>query len=103
MDAHLLDSDKYKEKMRSTDRILVLKPPEGKVARGVDGLPDKRLFNGENRLHAVQLPNGMWVLKFDHGSLPQPLKQTFTRFNILVDFVRAYYAKRNIEIKEVID
>ena len=91
-----------KQKMRSLDRVFVLEPTE-KFTPAEAGTVDKRLYTKGNNLHAKQQPNGLWTLYLDHGTLPQPLKQQFTGFNICEDTIRKYYAKRNISVKEVLD
>lgn len=83
-----------KEKMRSEDRILVL-----------DAIgPQTSLIDTTQELHAIRGPlDNLWRLKYKHGILPTPLKQTFTSFPRLFDFTKNYFGTRNIQIKEVID
>lgn len=91
-------------KMHSPDRILVIRPMEGKDPVAVTGIIDKRLFTGDNKLHAIMdTQTSLWSLKYEQGGLPEPLKQRFTSIKKLMDFVTAYFAKRNVEIKEVQD
>lgn len=91
-------------KMKSPDRILVLKVMEGKKPISTTGAADPRLFSGENKLHAVMdQQTCLWRLKYDMGIVPESLKGTFTGFNALKKFAIEYYAKRNIEITEVKD
>ncbi len=88
----------------ATDRILVLGPMEGKKPLSTGGLADPRLFTGENRLHAIKDPaTCMWYLKYEMGIRPEEMKQMFTTFSALKKFAERYYAKRNIEIKEIKD
>jgi len=95
---------KEMEKMHSLDRVIVLKPMEGKSALDVTGAPDKRLFTGENNLHAIfNNTFGLWELKYDSGSLPGGLDGKFTDLDILLQHVRQYFGKRNVEIVEVKD
>ena len=90
-------------KLKKSDRIIVLSPIDGK-ARNTSGMLDPRLFNGENKLHAVKDPKGtLWSLHYDKGVTPTPLKQRFTSFNDLYKFVEQYYIKRNIKIVNVED
>lgn len=97
-----LDSERVKKNVNS-DRILVLERMEGKHTLSTKGVPDNRLFTGENKLHAVFNPdNSMWYLKFDSGLLPEQFKQWFTSFSKLLTFVKQYYEKRNVLVKEVI-
>lgn len=88
-------------KNASTDRILVLNVIPGRDAKNNLGLVDKSLFTGGNQLHAIQQDSGLWSLKYEKGALPEPLKQQFTGFNILLRFCKTYFEKRNLEITEV--
>ena len=91
-------------KMRSPDRILVLKVKEGMKPISTTGAADPRLFTGENKLHAVMDEQScLWRMKYDMGIVPEPLKGTFTGFKQLKKFAEQYYDKRNIEIVEVKD
>ena len=90
--------------MRSTDRVLVLKVKEGKKPLSTLGAQDVRLFNGENKLHAIM--DGatcLWRVKYDSGSLPLPLQCSFTSFAKLKAHIEDYYNKRNIDIIEIQD
>jgi len=93
----------YSTKMRNTDRILVLEPGE-EGAKSTGGQLDKRLFSGENRLHARLDPqNSQWYLQYDAGIVADPLKGRWTSFAKLKEHVEGYFAKRNVKVKEVID
>lgn len=97
-------TEKYQAKMRSNDRILVVRQAEGKKPLNSHGVLDHRLFKGENNLHAIVGPfDNLWRLKSEKGLLPEPLKQTFTTFTRLEQHCREYFAKRNLEIIEVKD
>lgn len=86
------------------DRIIVLTKRDTSKGIATDtGLIDNRLFTGSNKLHAVMQPNGLWALKYESGILPQPLKQEFTSFTQVMKFLKPYFHKRNVDIKEVID
>jgi len=94
--------DKRKAKVRSDDRILVLKIIDKKAPLATSGVIDRRLFNGEDNLHAVM--NSMdclWTFKYNTGMLPEPLKQKFTSFSALKRFADGYFNKRNMMITEV--
>lgn len=96
--------DSAESKMRSPDRILVLKVVEGKKPLNTLGTQDPRLFNGENKLHAVMdTQSTLWRLKYDQGIVPPPLKGLFTSFKAILQHAQEYYSKRNIEIVEVKD
>jgi hypothetical protein len=90
---------------RSSDRILVLKPLEGKSTLSSTGLVDRRLFTGEiNNLHAVMdKQTSLWTLKYERGEVPNAFKQKFTSFSRLFSFAEDYFKKRNLEIKEIKD
>lgn len=91
-------------KLKKDDRILVLGTMEGKKPLTTKGLFDPRLFTGENTLHAVKDAQGtLWRMKYQMGGIPDELRQAFTSFERLLTFAKDYYAKRNVEIKEVID
>ncbi len=89
--------------MAKTDRLISLSVIDGEAAVSSTGLIDKRLFTGENKLHAIKDPQTcMWSFKYEQGGLPQALKtQRFTSFNALIKYAGDYFRKRNIEIKEV--
>lgn len=94
--------DRRRSKMKSDDRILILQPMEGKAALSAAGAVDKRLFNGENKLHAIyDEAKGIWSMKYDMGGLPGGLQGQFTVFSELVNTARAYFRKRNVEITEI--
>lgn len=91
-------------KMKSPDRVLVLKVKEGMKPISTTGAADPRLFTGENKLHAIMDPmTCLWRLKYDMGIVPESLKGTFTGFQALKKFAIGYYDKRNIDIVEVKD
>lgn len=94
---------KNRQKMRADDRVLVLEPIDAK-AKSTTGLVDTRLFKGENSLHAIRHPEySSWTLRYEHGIIPQPLRQTFTSFNALYKYADDYFKRRNIKITKVID
>lgn len=94
--------DRRKKKMKSDHRVINLKPK--KNATTESGVHDKRLFNGENKLHAqMSHTTGMWRLNYDSGALPGGLQMLFTSFPELLDYTRTYFAKRNIEVCDVVD
>lgn len=91
-------------KMRQPDRVLVIKPKEGKKAKDGVGNTDVSLFTGENKLHALMdQQTTLWRLKYERGDIPQPLKCQFTSFKALRQHAEEYYNKRNVEITEVKD
>ena len=60
------DSDQENSKMRSTDRVLVLREIPGQKVRATSGLVDPRLFKGENALHVFMDPaTCLWYFKYD--------------------------------------
>lgn len=91
-------------KQRSTDRELVIKPIEGKNTTATSGLVDNRLWKGGNRVRAVKdSTNNLWFVKYDAGAPPPVLQQKFTSFDRLMQTVKDYFNKRNIEIVDVKD
>lgn len=93
-----------RKKNRNSDVILVLKVLPGKKPISTIGLLDPRLFSGENKLHAIMDPqHSLWYFKYDAGILPEPLRQRFTSFTKIIDYAKSYFARRNIQIVEIID
>lgn len=97
-------ASREKAKMHTLDRIIVLKTMEGKDPLTSDGFVDKRLFNGENNLHAIfDIRTGMWFLRYDKGLLPGALDVKYISLPEILDYVRQYFARRNVEVVEVKD
>lgn len=91
-------------KQLSNDRVFVLRPMEGESQRKASGTVDKRLFTGSNRLHAIRDgQTSLWSLKYDAGILPEPLKQSFTTFQKVRDFVANYFERRGVQVTEVLE
>lgn len=95
--------NKRKEKNRSNDRVFVLEPIEGKFTLTQAGHIDTSIFKGKNNIHALINEFGNWYLKMDHGMLPSGLKQQWTSFTKLEHFVKEYYLKRNVRVKDILD
>ncbi len=86
------------------DRVIVLKPMEGKDVLSSKGVIDNRIFSGENKLHAILDPkNTLWSFRLDHGGLPEPLKGRFTNFEKALAHAIEYFKKRNIAFVRVED
>jgi len=97
-------NETYKKKMRSEDRILVVRVMEGKKPVSNIGLVDPRLFKGETNLHCYRGPfDNFWRFRLEAGRLPEPMQGTWTSFQTAHDYVKSYFAKRNLEIKEIVD
>lgn len=91
-------------KERKADRILELKVIDGQKPKSSTGLIDSRLFTGGNKLHAIMdQQTTLWKLKYEDGSIPEPLRQQFTSFAKLKEHCELYFAGRNLEIEKVID
>lgn len=91
-------------KMRSDDRVLILKVAEGKQAKDAAGKIDTRLFSGENKLHGVyDGRTGMWNMRYETGGLPGGLQEKFLTFEDLVAHAKKYFKTRNVEIAGIID
>jgi hypothetical protein len=90
--------------LKKEDRILRLEVVPGEKPKNNSGTTDNRLFTGETALHAVRTaPYDLWVLKYEHGVLPEPLKQKFTTFTKLHEFVDGYFRRRGFRIVKVED
>lgn len=99
-----MESISAESRMRSPDRVLVLKVKEGKKPISSTGTADPRIFSGENKLHAIMDPQScLWRFKYDMGIVPEPLKCVFTSFSALKKHADTYYSRRNIDIVEVKD
>lgn len=90
-------------KMWKEDRIINVEVEDNKKPMTTTGLVDSRLFTGENKLHGIRGPDGLWIVKYERGIVPEVLKQKFTSFSQLTKFVEGYFKKRNIVIKEITD
>jgi hypothetical protein len=89
--------------LRSPDRILVLEPIAN-APKTDQGLVDKRLFSGENKLHCrMNLANNMWSFNYDSGILPSSMRGNFTSFKKAREYAESYFLRRGIKVKEVID
>lgn len=87
---------------RGSDRVLTLSQMKDRPPIDSTGMTDKRLFTGENKLHGIKDPlYDLWHIRFEQGTIPEDLRQSFTSFAILFKHVKAYYNKRNIEVSEV--
>lgn len=91
-------------KLRSEDRIFVLERVDDTAPKDSIGMTDRRLFTGENRLHALKhVETNMWYFRLDKGAVPEPMKCMFTSFKDAKKFAEVYYSTRNIKITEVLD
>lgn len=99
----MIDSQNYKYN-RASNIELVLRPAEGKLPKDSTGLVDTRLFKGENKLFAYYDPQtNLWNSRYMLGITPLPLKQRFTTYNALIQHVKSYLKRRNIEVVEELD
>lgn len=94
-----------KNKLRSSDRIMSLSVIDSKAPLNSLGLIDKRLFSGEQKLHAKMDPQTtFWSMQYENaGKLPIELDQKFTTFAALYKHAERYFLSRNVKIEEVID
>jgi hypothetical protein len=91
-------------KMRSSDRVIKVKPIPGMKARSSSGALDHRVYSGDAKLHATQDSTGLWGLYMEGGIIPPNLKdRKWTRWDDLLTSVGNYFRPRNLEIAEVID
>lgn len=101
----LMDLASSPSNLRSDDRIIMVKPIAGKDSLDSKGLTDKRLWTGENKVHGIRDPyTGLWYIRYELGAPPPAVRdQNFTSFKSLLEYVKEYFSKRNIEVTEVID
>ena len=98
----LFERSKVEEKMRSDDRILVIKDVDPK--RVDKGFLGASLSDEKNTLHAIREPwSNLWYLKYTHGILPGPFKQKFTSFERLIKFLNDYLDRRGLKLERVED
>lgn len=96
--------DTEQSKMRSKDRIFVLSIKDSTKPKGATGMVDTKLFTGDNKLHAKMEPETcFWYMQYEHGIVPQTLRNKYTTFSGLKNHAEAYFKNRNIEIKEILD
>lgn len=91
--------------IRSTDRVLELAPIEGKTALSNQGLPDKRLFTGEQKLHIkMDSQTTLWYFQWEqNGVLPGGLQGRFTGVRAALKHAEDYFKKRNIQVTKIND
>lgn len=96
--------ERRRAKMRSDDRIIILRVQEGKKAKDSAGRVDPRLFSGDNKLHGIyDERTGMWNMRYETGGLPLGLQEKFTSFEDLLAHAKKYFRTRNVEVAGVID
>lgn len=54
----------------------------------------------DSKFHATT-DAGLWYLVCNSGDIPEPLKQRFTKYSMLLKAVREYYDKKEVDVKEV--
>lgn len=91
--------------IRSADRTLILKPIEGQKPLSSAGLPDPRLFSGEQGVKVKMDPQTcLWSFQYTNkGILPEALKGVFTSFGAAMRHADNYFKKRNVQITAVRD
>lgn len=97
----MYNDDDNNSKLSKPDRILVLAPIDDKASMA---MVDKNLFTGGNELHAIMdKQTTLWSLKYKHGVIPEPFRQSFTSFKKAKAAAEDYYKRRGIKIEEVKD
>lgn len=91
--------------LRASDRILVLEQMDDKKPLSTSGLPDPRLFTGEQGVRVHMDPQTcLWHFQYTNkGLLPEALKGVFTSFGAALRHAENYYNKRNVKITAVKD
>ena len=91
-----------KDKSWTSDRVLVLKVMDGKKPLNTLGAADPRLFTGENQIHLLMdKQTSLWTIRYSQGLPPPKLRNKFTTFAKVLQFVTDYFKSRNIEVIEV--
>jgi len=87
----------------SNNRIIYLERIPGTKPLTDKGDKDYRIFLEKTPLHAIRNDNtNLWTMHYTPPAvIPEQLKQQFTKFDLLVEHARSYFAKRNIQIKEI--
>lgn len=89
------------KEIQSGNRLLVMKKIAGESTKDSRGMTDNRLFTGENEVRAV-FEGSLWRIKYSVGDVPPVLKQHFTSFKKLLEFVAPYYRSRGLAIVDVV-
>lgn len=91
--------------IRSSTRILMLAPVEGKSVKNNIGLVDNRMFTGKQNLVVKMDPQtNLWSFMYTNkGLLPGALEGQFTSFSKAYEHAEGYFKRRNIQITEVKD
>lgn len=91
--------------IRAADRTLVLQPIEGQKPLATSGLPDPRLFSGEQGIKVKMDPQTcLWHFQYTNkGILPEALKGAFTSFGSAYRHAENYFQRRNVKITAVKD
>lgn len=91
------------DKMHSETRELTLQSTKD-FDKSKSGLLDPDLLTGKQKIFAVRGPqDNLWRFKYEHGILPQPLKQSFTKFDELYKYGEGYFSRRGILIIGTVD
>jgi len=101
----MMESISPPSNIRASTRTLVLKPIEGQKPLATSGLPDPRLFTGEQGVKIMMDPQTcLWQFQYTNkGILPESLKGVFTSFSAAFRHAENYFQKRNIQITAVKD
>lgn len=75
----------------SNDRVLLLNSRTG-ASKANPTLKDSRFY--------ARTDAGLWYFVSEHGDIPEALKQKFTKYSLLLEAVRKYYDKREVDVKE---
>lgn len=91
--------------LRSADRVLELAPIEGKGPLTNQGVVDRRLFTGEQKLHIKMDPaTCLWYFQWENnGIIPGGLQGRFTGFKSAMKHAEDYFARRNVQVTKVND
>ena len=76
----------------STDRVLLLSSRPG-ASKHNHQYKDSKFY--------AKTDASLWYLSCENGSIPEPLKQKFTKYSMLLRTVREYYDRKEVDVKEV--
>lgn len=92
------------ERVWKDKRTLVLEAIPGMEVKSNQGLVNKKLFEGGKNLVAIKDPQyNTWQFRYEHGTLPEPLKGSFTSFPKLLKHAQAYFERRGLKVTKVED
>lgn len=75
----------------SNDRVLLLSSRPG-ASKHNPTMKEAKFY--------ARTDASLWYLVCNNGDIPEPLKQKFTKYSLLLKAVREYYDKKEVDVKE---